>query len=280
MQKQIKTRSVKVGSVTIGGGHPFALIAGPCVIENDRHPLSMARRLQSIAGELEVPFIFKTSFDKANRTSVDSYRGPGLEEGLAILRELRSELKIPVTTDVHTTDQVEAVAATVDMLQIPAFLSRQTDLVTQSAASGKPINIKKGQFLAPWDIVHAVEKAFSAGTDQVVVTERGSSFGYNNLVVDFRGFPSIREEGTPLIYDVTHSLQLPGGAGSTSGGQSRFIPEMASAGVAVGVDGVFMEVHDKPTEALSDGPNSLDLCRLDSLLRRLKAIERAVRESP
>ncbi len=240
----------------------------------------MAREIQSIAGELEVPFIFKTSFDKANRTSLSSYRGPGLEEGLAILREIRSEVAVPVTTDVHATEQVEAVAATVDLLQIPAFLCRQTDLVTKSAESGKPINIKKGQFLAPWDIVHAVEKAYSAGTEQVVVTERGTSFGYNNLVVDFRGFPSIREKGIPLIFDVTHSLQLPGGAGTTSSGQSRFIPEMASAGIAAGVDGIFMEVHDNPAEALSDGPNSLDLSQLDSLLRRLKAIERALRESP
>jgi 2-dehydro-3-deoxyphosphooctonate aldolase (KDO 8-P synthase) len=280
MEKHSSTRKVRIGPVTIGGGHPFVLIAGPCVIENDRHPFFMAREIQSIAGELDVPFIFKTSFDKANRTSLSSYRGPGLEEGLAILREIRSEIAVPVTTDVHAKEQVEAVAATVDLLQIPAFLCRQTDLVTESAESGKPVNIKKGQFLAPWDIVHAVEKAYSVGTEQVIVTERGTSFGYNNLVVDFRGFPSIRGKGIPLIFDVTHSLQLPGGAGTTSSGQSVFIPEMASAGVAVGVDGIFMEVHDNPTEALSDGPNSLDLSRLASLLRRLKSIERALREFP
>ena len=280
MEKHSLTKEVRIGPVTIGGGHPFVLIAGPCVIENDRHPFFMAREIQSIAGELEIPFIFKTSFDKANRTSLSSYRGPGLEEGLAILSEIRSEVGVPLTTDVHAREQVEAVAATADLLQIPAFLCRQTDLVTKSAESGKPINIKKGQFLAPWDIVHAVEKAYSVGTKQVVVTERGTSFGYNNLVVDFRGFPSIREKGIPLIFDVTHSLQLPGGAGTTSSGQSGFIPEMASAGVAAGVDGIFMEVHDNPAEALSDGPNSLDLSQLAALLRRLKAIERALRESP
>ena len=272
------TRAVRVAGTTLGAGHPFVLIAGPCVIENDRHPFFMAEQLKSIAREAEVPFIFKASFDKANRTSVDSFRGPGLEHGLAVLGEIRRKLELPVTTDVHEPQQAEAVAEVVDLLQIPAFLCRQTDLIMASARTGKPINIKKGQFLAPWDMAHTVDKARAAGNESVLLTERGTSFGYNNLVVDMRGFSVMRETGCPVVFDVTHSLQLPGGAGKSSGGEARFIAELASAGVAAGVDAVFMEVHDRPDQARSDGPNSCPLDRLPSVLKRLKAIERAIRE--
>ena len=271
-------RAVRVAETTLGAGHPFVLIAGPCVIEDDRHPFFMAEQLRSIAREAEVPFIFKASFDKANRTSVDSFRGPGLEHGLALLGEIRRKLELPVTTDVHEPQQAEAVAEVVDLLQIPAFLCRQTDLIMASARTGKPINIKKGQFLAPWDMAHTVNKARAAGNESVLLTERGTSFGYNNLVVDMRGFSVMRETGCPVVFDVTHSLQLPGGAGKSSGGEARFIAELASAGVAAGVDAVFMEVHDRPDQARSDGPNSCPLDRLPSVLKRLKAIERALRE--
>ena len=279
MSTKDPTRAVRVGGTTFGAGHPFVLIAGPCVIEDDTHPFFMAEQLSSIAREVDVPFIFKASFDKANRTSVDSFRGPGLKDGLAVLGEIRRKLDLPVTTDVHEPQQAEAVAEVVDLLQIPAFLCRQTDLIMASARTGKPINIKKGQFLAPWDMAHTVDKARAAGNENVLLTERGTSFGYNNLVVDVRGFSVMRETGCPVVFDVTHSLQLPGGAGKSSGGESRFITALASAGVAAGVDGVFMEVHDRPEQARSDGPNSCPLDRLASVLKRLKAIEQAIRES-
>jgi 2-dehydro-3-deoxyphosphooctonate aldolase (KDO 8-P synthase) len=275
----IKTRQVRVGPLTFGGGATFVLIAGPCVIENETHPLFMARELKSITEELGVPLIFKASYDKANRTSGESFRGPGLEKGLAVLESVKQETGLPITTDVHETSHVEDVATVADVLQIPAFLCRQTDLIMAAARTGKAVNIKKGQFLAPWDIVHAVDKARGSGNDNVVVTERGTSFGYNNLVVDFRGFPIIRGKGIPLIFDVTHSLQLPGGAGTSSGGQSQYIRELASAGVGAGVDGVFMEVHDNPEKALSDGPNSLPLSDLARILRRLQAIHGAARSA-
>jgi 2-dehydro-3-deoxyphosphooctonate aldolase (KDO 8-P synthase) len=239
----------------------------------------MAERIREIAGELGVPYVFKASFDKANRSSIESFRGPGLERGCAILREVRERFRVPVTTDLHEPYQAEPVAAAVDLLQIPAFLCRQTDLLLASARTGKPVNVKKGQFLAPWDVKNVVEKIRSAGNPNVLVTERGTTFGYNNLVVDLRGFPILRETGAPLVFDVTHSLQLPGGAGKSSGGESRFIRELASAGVAAGVDAVFMEVHDRPAEALSDGPNSCPLGELASVLKRLVAIERAVMET-
>jgi 2-dehydro-3-deoxyphosphooctonate aldolase (KDO 8-P synthase) len=239
----------------------------------------MARELKAIAQELGVPFVFKASYDKANRTSGEAFRGPGLAEGLAILEEVKRKSDVPVTTDVHETHHVEDVASVADLLQIPAFLCRQTDLIVAAALAGKPLNIKKGQFLAPWDILHAVDKARRSGNDDVLVTERGTCFGYNNLTVDIRGFPIIRGKGIPLIFDVTHSLQLPGGAGDTSGGQSQFIRELASAGVAAGVDGIFMEVHDDPKNALSDGPNSLPLGDLARILKRLIAVDEAVRGS-
>ncbi|MFQ5790924.1 MAG: 3-deoxy-8-phosphooctulonate synthase [Acidobacteriota bacterium] len=273
------TRAVQVGGTTFGAGNPFVLIAGPCVIENDRHPFEMAQRLSQLTRNLGVPYIFKASFDKANRTSRESFRGPGLRAGLQILAEIRERFEVPVTTDVHEPHQAEAVAEVVDLLQIPAFLCRQTDLIVACARTGKPVNIKKGQFLAPWDAVHALDKAAASGNCNLLITERGTSFGYNNLVVDFRGFPILRETGYPLVFDVTHSLQLPGGAGKWSAGQSRFIPELASAGVAAGVDGVFMEVHDEPARALSDGPNSCPLDQLASILHRLKAIEKAIGET-
>ncbi len=271
---------VEIGSLTIGGGRPFVFIGGPCVIEDERHSLFMAERLAAITGELGIPYVFKASFDKANRTSKDSFRGPGLEAGLAILKEIRSRFSLPVTTDIHEAGQAELAAEVVDLLQIPAFLCRQTDLLVAAARAGKPVNIKKGQFLAPWDVAHAVEKVRAAGNSRVLVTERGTSFGYNNLVVDIRGFPVMRGLGCPLVFDVTHSLQLPGGAGKSTGGEARFIPYLAAAGVAAGVDGVFMEVHDRPGQARSDGPNSCPLADLPAILRRLRAVERAVRETP
>ena len=270
------TETVPVGEVLFGGGRRFALIAGPCIIENEEHPFFMAERIRDIAVSLGVPYVFKASFDKANRTSIEGFRGPGLEKGLAILRAVRERFGIPVTTDVHEPHQAEAVAESVDLLQVPAFLCRQTDLLLACARTGKPVNVKKGQFLAPWDMKNAVEKIRASGNPNVIVTERGTSFGYNNLVVDLRGFPILRETGAPLVFDVTHSLQLPGGAGKSSSGQSRFIRELASGGVACGVDGVFMEVHDRPAEALSDGPNSCPLSSLPSVLKRLVAIERAI----
>jgi 2-dehydro-3-deoxyphosphooctonate aldolase (KDO 8-P synthase) len=270
---------VEIGSLTIGGGRPFVFIGGPCVIEDDRHPFFMAERLTALTAELGIPYVFKASFDKANRTSGESFRGPGLSAGLAILKEIRQRLSIPVTTDIHEPGQAEPAAEVVDLLQIPAFLCRQTDLLLAAAETGKPVNIKKGQFLAPWDIAHAVAKVRGAGNPRVLVTERGTSFGYNNLVVDLRGFPVMRELGCPLVFDVTHSLQLPGGAGKSTAGEARFIPYLATAGVAAGVDGVFMEVHDRPAEARSDGPNSCPLTELPAILRRLRAVEKAVRET-
>lgn len=274
-----KTHTVPIGDLFVGGGRRFALIAGPCVIENDEHPFFMAERIRDIAGALGVPYVFKASFDKANRSSIESFRGPGLDEGCAILREVGERFGVPVTTDLHEPHQAAAVAAAVDLVQIPAFLCRQTDLLLASARAGKPVNVKKGQFLAPWDMGNVVQKIRSAGNPNVLVTERGTTFGYNNLVVDMRGFPILRETGAPLVFDVTHSLQLPGAAGKSSGGESRFILELASAGVAAGVDAVFMEVHDRPSEALSDGPNSCPLTELPAVLKRLVAIERAVAES-
>jgi len=261
----------KVGSIEVGGGNLF-LIAGPCLVESESHALKMAEAISSITTRLGIPYIFKSSYDKANRTSINSHRGPGIEEGLRVLSRVRSEIGLPVLTDVHEVGQVRAAAEVADVLQIPAFLSRQTDLIVEVARSGRAVNIKKGQFLAPQDMKHAVEKAASEDNHRVMITERGTSFGYNNLVVDFRGLPIMRGFGYPVVYDVTHSLQRPGGLGTASGGDSEFIEYMARAGVACGVDGVFMEVHDNPAAALSDGPNSLPLERLAPLLEKLKAI--------
>jgi len=260
----------------VGGENSLFLIAGPCVIESPDHCQFMARRLKVITLRLQVPFIFKASFDKANRTSLSSYRGPGMKEGLSILKSVREDLGIPVLTDVHETGQIEPAAQSVDCLQIPAFLSRQTDLLLAAGKSGCAVNIKKGQFLAPWDMQHAVSKVASTGCQKILVTERGTSFGYNNLVVDMRSLVLLRTLNVPVVYDVTHSLQLPGGQGTASGGQPQFIEPLARAGVAAGVDGLFMEVHDNPAAALSDGPNALPLDRLEALLKQLVQINAIV----
>ena len=273
----VTVKPFKVGNVEMGGGDLF-LIAGPCVVESESHALKMAHSIRAIAEKLDVPYIFKSSYDKANRTSINAHRGPGIDEALRILGRVRNEAGVIVLTDVHDVAQVRAAAEVADVLQIPAFLSRQTDLIVEVARSGRAVNIKKGQFLAPHDIRHAIEKATSQGNERVMITERGTSFGYNNLVVDFRGVPIMRGFGYPVVYDVTHSLQRPGGLGSASGGDSQFIEYLARAGVACGVDAVFMEVHDNPAAALSDGPNSLPLDRLEPLLAKLKAIHELVRD--
>lgn len=260
------------------GGPNLLLIAGPCVVESESHALKMADAISRIAGRLDIPYVFKASYDKANRTSLTGYRGHGIVDGLRALSRVKSEVGVPILTDVHEVAQVQAAAEVADVLQIPAFLCRQTDLIAEAALSGKAVNIKKGQFLAPPDIKQAIEKATAQGNHRVMVTERGSSFGYNNLVVDFRGLPMMRRLGYPVIYDVTHSLQRPGALGTSSGGDSEFIEYMARAGVACGVDGIFMEVHDNPTAAMSDGPNNLPLERLAPLLEKLKALHELVRE--
>jgi 2-dehydro-3-deoxyphosphooctonate aldolase (KDO 8-P synthase) len=259
-------------------GNTFFLIAGPCVIESDEHVLRMARAIQAVAKRVNVSLIFKASFDKANRTSVESYRGPGLEKGLAALRRVKEETGLPLLTDVHEVPQVALVDEVCDVIQIPAFLSRQTDLLVAAGRSGKGVNIKKGQFMSPQDIRHAIEKVRSTGNEKIVVTERGSSFGYNNLVVDMRSLPIIRGFGVPVVLDVTHSVQLPGGQGSASGGQPEFIETLARAGVGAGLDGIFMEVHDNPEAALSDGANALHLDLLEPLLTRLLELDRVVRK--
>jgi len=252
------------------------LIAGPCVIESRDHVLFMASELKKIAGECGIPFVFKASFDKANRTSINSFRGPGLDEGLKLFSEIRNSVGVRVLTDVHWPEQAAPLAEVVDILQIPAFLCRQTDLIVAAAKTGKIVNVKKGQFLAPWEMKNVVVKAREAGNSNLILTERGASFGYNNLVVDFRSIPIMQETGCPVVLDVTHSLQLPGGQGDKSGGQPQFIPHLARAAVAAGVDGLFMEVHDNPAKALSDGPNALDLALLRPLLTDLMKIRRCL----
>ncbi|HOC19764.1 MAG TPA: 3-deoxy-8-phosphooctulonate synthase [Vicinamibacterales bacterium] len=271
-------KSVAIGPVRIGAG-PLTLIAGPCVIEGEAHALGLAGRLRDIAASRGVPFVFKASFDKANRTSVTSYRGPGLEEGLRILSRVKSEVAVPVLTDIHEAWQADAAAQVADVLQIPAFLCRQTDLLLAAGRTGRAVNIKKGQFLAPRDVRHAVAKVVSTGNDQVLVTERGTSFGYNNLVVDVRAFPMLREIGYPVVFDVTHSLQLPGAGDGVTAGLAEYIEPLASAGVAAGVDGVFLEVHEEPARARSDAQNALRLDALGPLLDRLLRIDAAVRET-
>ncbi|MDA2938240.1 3-deoxy-8-phosphooctulonate synthase [Acidobacteria bacterium AH-259-A15] len=268
---------ISLHSWQLGGSNPFFLIAGPCVIESEQHCLEMAGRLKEITSGLEIPLIFKASYDKANRTSIHSYRGPGLERGLKILQRVRQELDVPVLSDVHQVEQVEAAAQVLDVVQVPAFLSRQTDLILAAASTGKIVNIKKGQFLAPWDIQHALEKVQSAGASQILVTERGACFGYNNLVVDFKSLPIMRAFGVPVVFDATHSVQLPSGAGGCSGGQAEFIPHLARAAVGVGTDGIFIEVHDRPEKALSDGANALQIDRVESILSNLQKIDRLVK---
>ena len=273
----ITSRTVKVGALAIGAGRPLALIAGPCVIEGRESALRHASLLTEAARRASIPFIFKSSYDKANRSSLESYRGPGLEQGLKILAEVKREFGVPILTDVHEKEQVGPVREIVDVLQIPAFLCRQTDFVLAVARSGKVVNLKKGQFLAPWDLRNVVEKIVSTGNEQILVTERGVSFGYNNLVSDMRSLVVLRELGFPVVFDATHSLQLPGGLGRASGGQREFIAPLARAGVAVGIDALFMEVHEDPDHALSDGPNSLPLNELEGLLKRVKEIDGLVK---
>ena len=282
----MKLNSFQVGDVQIGGGSLF-LIAGPCVIESEEHSIRMAEIIKGVARSLGFPFIFKASYDKANRTSIRSFRGPGLKEGLRILRKIKDQVTVPVLTDVHETADVGKVAEVVDVLQIPAFLNRQTDLVVAAALSGRAVNIKKGQFVAPWDMRHAVEKCRDAGNTQVFLTERGSSFGYNNLVVDMRSL-AIMRKFAPVVFDATHSVQLPSAQATdngpaVSGGQPEFIPLLARAAVAAGVDGVFMEVHDNPKEAKSDGANALESTNLRGVFKELQAIREALdvaRETP
>ena len=262
--------------IRIGNGSPLVLIAGPCVIENEEIVFEIASFLKKLAQHLDIPFIFKASYDKANRTSIQSFRGPGISEGLKILGQVRSELKIPVLSDVHRISEIERAAEVLDIIQIPAFLCRQTDFVLEAARSQKPVNIKKGQFLAPWDITQVVQKVTSTGCNRLFITERGTMFGYNNLVVDFRGIRIMQRTGWPIVFDATHSVQLPGGSGSSSGGQRELAPVLARAAVAAGVDGIFMEVHKDPDCALCDGPNSLHLETLRDLLPELKRIRNSL----
>ncbi len=266
-----------MGSVEVGGGRPFVLIAGPCVIESRKMTLRIARTLKGITTRVKVPLIFKASYDKANRTSIRSFRGPGWAEGLDVLAEVRRELKIPVLSDVHTPQEIGQAAEVLDVLQIPAFLCRQTDLLWEAGKTGKPVNIKKGQFLAPWDMAQVVKKVESTGNRNILLTERGTSFGYNTLVSDFRSLSIMRETGYPVVFDATHSVQQPGGMGTASGGQSEYIPLLARCAAAAGCDAVFLEVHPNPAKALSDGPNTLALGKLEKLLVDLKAMDRIVK---
>lgn len=268
---------VCIKNISAGRGRPFVLVAGPCVIEDGTGVMEIARTLKEITGRLDIPFIFKASYDKANRTSIGSFRGPGLEQGLEILSKVGRELDVAVMSDVHSPSEARAAAEVLDVLQIPAFLCRQTDLIVAAAGTNKPVNIKKGQFLAPWDMAHVAQKARSAGNSQILLTERGASFGYNNLVADFRSIPIMQELGCPVIFDATHSVQLPGGAGGASAGQRQFAPVLAKAAVAAGADGLFLEVHPDPDNALSDGPNSIRLQDLETLLLELKAIDQALK---
>jgi 2-dehydro-3-deoxyphosphooctonate aldolase (KDO 8-P synthase) len=270
---------VEIGNFQIGAGRPLAVIAGPCVIESQESALRHASLLKEAADRAGVPYIFKSSYDKANRSSASSFRGPGLERGLEILAEVKRKVGVPILTDVHESAQVAAVQQIADVLQIPAFLCRQTDFVVAVANSGRVVNVKKGQFLAPWDIANVVDKILSTGNDRVLLTERGVSFGYNNLVSDMRSLVWMRELGYPVVFDATHSLQLPGGLGHASGGERKYIPALARAAVAAGVDALFMEVHEDPDKALSDGPNSLPLKDFEKLIRTVKQIDEMVKGS-
>lgn len=270
-------KEVKIGNLTVGGGKGLFLLAGPCVIEDPERTLMIGRRTKEICDRLGIPYIFKASFDKANRSSYSSFRGPGLEEGLKILAHIKKELQVPVVSDIHSVEQIEPAAEVLDVLQIPAFLCRQTDLVYGAAKTGKCVNVKKGQFMAPKDMINVLKKMEEAGNENLMLTERGASFGYNNLVVDIRSFPIMRDFGYPVIFDATHSVQLPGGAGTKSSGQREFVPFLSRAAVGAGVDGLFMEVHDNPEEALSDGPNMVRLDDLEAILRDLKAIDTIVK---
>lgn len=271
-------RTFTIGKIRVGGDAPLFVIAGPCVIESEGHALSIAEHLRAAGEELRLPLIFKASYDKANRTSVSSYRGPGLEEGLRILAKIKKQTGLPILTDVHEVAHVARAADVCDVLQIPAFLSRQTDLLVAAGRSGRVVNIKKGQFLSPQEIGNAAAKVASTGNEKIILAERGSSFGYQNLVVDIRSFPIMRKFGYPVVFDVTHSVQLPGGEGKSSGGQPEFIEPLARAGTAVGIDGVFLEVHDNPAKALSDGTNALPLNQFRPLMRKLQPLAALARE--
>jgi 2-dehydro-3-deoxyphosphooctonate aldolase (KDO 8-P synthase) len=271
---------MKLCGFEVGLSAPFFLIAGPCVIESEEMAMSTSADLKKITDELGIPFIYKSSFDKANRSSADSFRGPGIEEGLRILQKVKDEIGVPVLTDVHEDTPLDEVASVVDVLQTPAFLCRQTNFIQNVARTGKPVNIKKGQFLAPWDMKNVVDKARAAGNDQIMVCERGVSFGYNNLVSDMRSLAVMRNTGAPVVFDATHSVQLPGGQGNVSGGQREFVPVLARAAMAAGVSGVFMETHPDPSKALSDGPNAWPLGQIKDLLATLKILDDTVKSRP
>ncbi len=269
---------VNVGPYKVGHGQPLLLLAGPCVLEGFEHSLAIGQEVKRICKKLGMPYVFKASFDKANRSSYSSFRGPGLEEGLKQLAAIKKELGVPVVSDIHETCQVKKAAEVLDILQIPAFLCRQTDLVYAAGKTGKCVNVKKGQFLAPWDMKNVISKLEAAGNTNILLTERGSSFGYNTLVTDMRGLAVMRELGYPVVMDATHSVQIPGGKGTSSGGQSQYVPHMARAAAAVGIDALFLEVHDDPSKALSDGPNMVRLDRLETLLADVLAIDRITRK--
>jgi 2-dehydro-3-deoxyphosphooctonate aldolase (KDO 8-P synthase) len=271
---------VKLCGFNVGLDQPFFLIAGPCAIESEQLALDTAFQLKEITTRLGIPFIYKSSFDKANRSSIHSFRGPGMEEGLRILQKVKDEVGVPVLTDVHEDTDIQAVAEVVDVLQTPAFLCRQTNYITRVAAAGLPVNIKKGQFLSPWEMKNVSDKAKSTGNEQIMVCERGSTFGYNNLVSDMRSLAVMRDTGCPVVFDATHSVQLPGGQGDTSGGQREFIPVLARAAVAVGISGLFMETHPDPANAKSDGPNAWPLDQMETLLKTLKSMDEAGKASP
>ncbi|MCF8095285.1 MAG: 3-deoxy-8-phosphooctulonate synthase [Desulfobacteraceae bacterium] len=266
---------IYIDRIAIGGGRPFVLVAGPCVIEDPDSVFDIARSIKAVTDKLDIPFVFKASYDKANRTSIRSFRGPGLEKGLEVLGRIKSKLGIPVISDIHLPSEVGAAAEVLDAIQIPAFLCRQTDLIVAAAGTQKPLNIKKGQFLAPWDMINVAEKARETGNNRIMLTERGVSFGYNNLVADMRSIPIMQDTGCPVIFDATHSVQLPGGAGGASAGQSKYAPVLARAALAAGADGIFMEIHPDPEHALSDGPNSVSLNAAENVLAGLKAIDKA-----
>jgi len=272
------TREISIDSIKIGADRPLVLIAGPCVIESEAATLRHAERLMTICNGLSMPLIFKASYDKANRTSIGAFRGPGMKEGLRILAKVKESLGLPVLSDIHSIEQVAPAAEVLDVLQIPAFLCRQTDLLIAAAKSGRVVNVKKGQFLAPWDMKNVAAKLAASGNEDIILTERGASFGYNNLVVDMRSFPVMRSSGYPVVFDATHSVQLPGGQGESSGGQREFVEYLSRAAVAAGIDGIFMEVHEDPDKALCDGPNSIPLSELAVLLKKLRAIDAVVKQ--
>lgn len=271
-------KKISIGDFVVGNNKKFILIAGPCVLENEKTAIETALYLKKLTAKLKIPFIFKASYDKANRTSIKSYRGPGAKKGLAILKTVKKELNLPVLSDVHRFEEIDAAARILDVVQVPAFLCRQTDFITEIAKKANVINIKKGQFLAPWDVANIIEKAKAAGNDNIMITERGASFGYNNLVFDVRSLPIIRDMGYPVIFDATHSVQLPGGKGTSSGGQRDMVKYLARAAVAAGVDGVFFEVHRDPEKALCDGANSLYLSELEELLKTLVKIDSLIKK--